>query len=124
MSSSQLPPIGLALAAVVVFGSGFWLSRAGRPYGPASLNVHKLVDLAAVIVLGVMVCRASRVSLLSAGEWLTVTLTGALFVALFATGAVSSAAEAPPKWVVRLHHLAPWAAVVLAALTAYLAAGA
>lgn len=117
MPPAELWIPGLAIATAVVFGSGIALTRAGRPYGTALLNVHKLVDLAAVVAVAVIVYRAARAGSLSGGEWAVVAATGALFVALFATGAVASAATKPPTWVMRAHRIAPLFGLALAAST-------
>lgn len=119
MSADQLRVVALLCSAAVVMVSGYLLTRRGRPYHPVLLNVHKLVDLAAVIVTGVMVYRAGQSSALSAAEWASAALTAAVFVALFASGGVVSATENPPAWVLWLHRLSPWAAVTLAGVTVY-----
>ena len=122
--SEPIAVIGLLAAGVVVFASGFVLHRAGSPYGSALLNLHKLVDLAAVVALAVMAYRANSASPLPPSVWAVVGVTGALVVALFATGAIASAAKSPARWVLRVHQLAPWLALVLAAAAVYLARGA
>ena len=122
MSSSLLQTLGLVLAAVVVFGSGVLLTRSGKPYGSALLNLHKLIDLAAIVVVGVKVYQAAQADGLPALEWGITALTAALFVALLASGGVASGAQAPPKWVLWVHRVAPWIVLALAAATVYLTA--
>lgn len=121
MSTSTLRVAGLLVSGVVIFGTGIMLTRAGRPYGTAVLTVHKLVDLAAVVVIGVMVYRANRAVPLSAVEWAIVLAAALLTIATFATGGLVSASENPPEWAVRLHRIAPWVAGLLAAASAYIA---
>jgi hypothetical protein len=94
MSTTQLRVIGLLVATVVIFGSGVWFTRAGRPYGVALQTVHKLVALA-----------------------------GLFAVATFASGGVVSASETAPVWVLWLHRVAPWFGGVLAAASACFAIG-
>jgi hypothetical protein len=122
MSASQVRSFALVLSGTIVFGTGFWLSRGGRPYGTALLTIHKLVDLGVVVAIGLMVYRAGRVSAPSTLEWAVLALATAAVVAAFASGAVVSASETAPKWVAGLHKVAPWLAGVLAALVAYAAA--
>ena len=116
--------IGLLVAAGVVFASGFLLHRSGSPYSSALLNLHKLVDLAAVVVIAVRLYRANSETPLSVSVWAVIGVTGALIVALFATGAIASASKSPARWVLQVHQLAPWLALVLAAAAAYLTRGA
>jgi predicted small integral membrane protein len=114
MTPVQMRAIGLGLAGVVVFGTGVWLTRTGRPYDTALTTVHKLVDAAAVIVIGVMTYQAQRSSPLTALEWTVIVAAAVLTIALFATGGVASAIETPPTWVLALHRVAPWLAGILA----------
>lgn len=105
MSTTQLRVIGFLVAAVVIFGSGVSLTRAGRPYGVALQTVHKLVALAAVVVVGVMAYQASRAGALSTLESTVVRLAGLFAVATFASGGVVSASETAPVWVLWLHRV-------------------
>ena len=123
MSAIQLRAIGLILCAAVVFGTGGWLTSAGRPYGVALQTVHKLVALAAVIVIAVTVYDPMRVGAVSAGESIVIWVAGLLVIASFASGAVVSASDSAPFWVLRLHRVAPWFAGVLAAVGVYITAG-
>jgi hypothetical protein len=119
MTAAQWRTAGLLVSAVVVFGSGIWLTRAGRPYGVGLTTVHKLVDLAAVIVIGVMVYQSHRASPLSMSEWVVVGLAAVLAIAAFATGGVLSASEDAPAWALWIHRVGSWFAGVLALASVY-----
>ncbi len=120
MSPAYARAAGLVAAAVVVFGSGIWLTAVGRPYSTAVTTVHKLVDLAAVIVIGVMVYQANRAAPLSALEWTVIGAAAVLVVATFASGGVVSASSDPPAWAVLVHRVAPWLAGIAAGAGVYL----
>jgi hypothetical protein len=122
MSASLVRSLGLLIAGIIVFGTGFWLSRAGRPYGTALLTVHKLVDLGVLVAIGLMAYRASRASAPSALEWVVVAFAVVAVIAAFASGAVASASDPVPKWALVLHKVAPWLAGGLTALVAYFSA--
>jgi hypothetical protein len=117
MSSSVLWSIGLTLAAVVVFASGFRLRAAGRPYAGWLVNVHKLVDLAGIVGIAVLVYRAS--SEVSPAGWVLVAVAAALLIALLVTGGLLSAIEEPPPRVLAFHRIAPWIAVMCAVAVVY-----
>jgi hypothetical protein len=117
MSSS-----GLVLAAVVVFGSGFVLARAGPPYGTLLFNVHKLVALAAVVVIGLMVRRANQAGALAPWQWASVWAAGLAVLATIAAGGAVSASERTPSWVRGFHRYTSWLAAALSAAAVYLAA--
>jgi hypothetical protein len=112
--------IGLVVAAVIVLASGIWLTRSGRPYGGLLLNVHKLVDLAAVVVIGIAVYQANRVAPLSPAEWLVIVGAALFVVASFASGGVISGVQSPPVAVLWLHRVGSWVAAALAAASACL----
>jgi hypothetical protein len=119
---SDIRTIGLVVAAVIVIGSGVWLTRSGRPYGSLLLNAHKLVDLAAVIVIGIAVYPANRAAPLSAMEWIVIGAAALLVVVAFASGGVISGMQSPPTAVLWLHRVGSWVAAALAAASAYLIA--
>ena len=112
--------IGLLIAGGIVLASGIWLTRSGRPYGVALLNVHKLVDLVAVVVIGVAVYQANRAAPLSPADWAVTGAAGLVVIATFATGGVASGMQAPPTWAVTAHRVASWGAALLAVVSVYL----
>ncbi len=122
MSIDGIKSAALAIAAAVVLATGVWLTRSGKPYGAVLLNVHKLVDLAAVIVIGIAIYGANGTAPFSAAEWLVVVATAVLVVAAFASGGVISGMQQPPVAVVWVHRIGSFAAVLLAAASTYLVA--
>ena len=123
MSAIQARVIGLIVSAVVIFGSGVWLTSAGRPYAIALQTVHKLTALAAVIVSGVPVYQAMRIGVLPTAESIVAWVAAVLVIASFASGGAVSASDAEPTWVLWLHRVAPWFAGVLTAVSVYFTAG-
>lgn len=123
MGSGVAWGVALVLGAAVVLASGFRLSRLGAPYGSALLNVHKLVDLAAVVVVGFAIYRHNLVAALSTSEWIIVGLAAFFVLATFATGGVASGAKSPPPWVVTIHKITPYPAVALIGLALYVIGG-
>lgn len=114
--------VALAVAAVVVLASGVWLTRAGRPHSGLLLNVHKLVDLAAVVVIGVAAYQAHRAAPLSAMEWSVLAAAAFFVIAAFASGGVVSAMQAPPVAVLWLHRVGSWGCAGLLGACVYLLA--
>jgi hypothetical protein len=108
------------LVFIVIFASGYWLSRAGKPYSVVVLTVHKLISLAAVVLLVITMAQAQRVATLSALELIAGVVTGLFFIALMATGGLLSSDKEMPAVVLRLHQIAPYLTVLAAAVTLYL----
>lgn len=122
MRSDALRSVGLAVAAVIVLGTGIVLTRAGRPYGPLLLNVHKLVDLGAVVFIGVIAYQTNRTTPLPSSTWLILAVAAALVVLTFATGGVVSGMREAPAWALWVHRIGSWVAAALAAASVYLLA--
>ena len=120
MSTSQLWIVGAVCFYLVVFVSGFWLSRSGKPYNQAILSLHKLVALAGAILLGIVLYRVSRVARLSAAELAAGVVTGLFILGLFVTGALLSIDKPMPAIVSKLHHITPYLAVLSTAVALYL----
>jgi hypothetical protein len=123
MSTSHLWIVGAVCFYLLVFVSGFWLTRSGKPYNQAILTLHKLVALAGAILLGVLLYQASRVAPLTAAELAGGIVTGLFILGLFVTGALLSIDKSMPAIVARLHHITPYLAVLATAVALYLLLG-
>jgi hypothetical protein len=120
MDADQLRIVGAGLVFVVIFVSGYWLSRAGKPYNVIALTVHKLISLAAVVLLVIVMIQSGRIAALGAIEIVAGVVTGLFFLGLIATGGLLSSDKQMPAVVLRLHQIAPYLAVFSAAATLYL----
>lgn len=105
---------------LLIFVTGFWLSRSGRPYGVLLLTVHKLLSVGAVVFLTVVIVRVNRSVGLGSREWIVAIVTGLLFLGTIATGGLLSATKPMPELVHRLHQVAPFLTLVSMAATLYL----
>jgi len=113
----------LAVAAVIVFATGLLLTRTGRPYGTLLLNIHKLVDLAAVVFIVVQAVGVARGPGLETLDWALVVAAGLATVATFVTGGLLSASDSAAAWLVTAHRLLSGPLFVLLAATLYRLAG-
>jgi hypothetical protein len=120
MSTSQLWIVGAVSFYLLVFVSGFWLSRSGKPYNSVILTLHKLIALAGAILLVIVLYRTSRVAALDAAELAASVVTGLFILGLFVTGALLSIDKPMPAIVSRLHHISPYLAMLSTAVTLYL----
>ena len=122
MSSTAIL-IGLAAAALVVCASGVVLTARRRPYGVALQNVHKLVAVAATVVVAWMVYVAATVASFSTVGLFTAVSTTVLLVVAFASGGIVSAREDAPAWVLWAHRALSWVTVLAAAAIAGMVTG-
>jgi hypothetical protein len=108
------------LIYLAIFVTGFWLSRKGRPFSVALLTAHKLVSLAAVVLLGFVVYRVTWEAALRAVDWIAVAVTGLFTLGTIATGGLLSAGEPKSAAVLWAHRITPFLAVLSTAATLYL----
>jgi len=89
---------------------GFWLSHVGKPYNGLLFNVHKLIALACVVLLGIQFSKT-----LQSPDWLITALlvvSSLCVIALFASGALMSAGQLDYALMLTIHRIAPVVLVV------------
>ena len=123
MSATELRVVGVALAFLLIFGSGILLTKSGKPYSTALFTIHKLVGLAAGVWLGVIVYQANRAAPLGPAEIVAIAVTVLLFIGTVAAGGVLSVDKQTPAVVLRLHQVVPVLAVLATAGTLFLLLG-
>lgn len=120
MSITLWRVVGAALFVLVIFFSGYWLHRSGRPFSGLVLTAHKLVALAAAVLLVIVVYRAVRADELGPLGLVAGLVSGLLFLGTGITGGLVSASDRMPAAVAAVHRLAPYLTVLTAALALYL----
>jgi hypothetical protein len=122
--NAVLPRMALVVAAfVVVFVSGYSLTRSGSPYSTALLTAHKLVAVAvlAYTVYAAWAAHAGERGL-GAAELAVVVAAVVLFAATIATGGMLSTAGTFPPIVGILHRVGPYLTAAATLLSLYLLA--
>ncbi len=120
MNAGWLRILVVVVGFVVLLGTGYWLSRAGKPYSTILFTVHKLVSLAMLVFIIWSAIDANRTAALEPSAWVVVSLVALAFVALIGTGGALSAMASPPGIVRWLHKIVPYAAIPLTGLWLYL----
>ena len=120
MSTTQLRIAGIALLFLIIFLSGYWLSRSGKPYGGLLFNVHKLIALGALVLLFLVIRQANGVTQLNATEIAASVVTGLFFLGMIISGGLVSTDLSLPAFVRKLHHIAPYLTALSTAVTLYL----
>jgi hypothetical protein len=121
VSASRIAVIGALFLLTLAFG--VWLSHTGKPYSSLLFNIHKLIALGAVIVTGITVYQARATVTIGSFTFVASVATGLLFVTLFVSGALLSIGKPDSAAILIVHRVAPWLAVITAALTLYSLAG-
>jgi len=121
--STTLRVLTTGTCFAVVLASGFWLSRSGKPLNVGVSTIHKLVALAAAVLLVMTVRRLHHAAPLTAGQLSVTAVTGVLFASLAATGGLLSVDKPMPALVRVVHHLVPYLTIISSAATFYLLLG-
>lgn len=104
---------------LVIFGSGFWLSRAGKPYNGLLFNFHKLIALGALAFLAVTITRVGRAQSLQPGQIAAAGTAALCFVVMIVTGGLVSVEKTFPAFVPLAHRLFPYLTVVASGVALY-----
>lgn len=115
--SRLLNPI---LGFLVTVAFGFWLSRVGKPYNGLLFNVHKLVALASVILAGMAVYQVLKVMDVAALIVLLLVLGALSIIALFVSGALMSAGKGEYRVMKLVHNISPFVLVIAMGYAMYL----
>jgi len=110
----------LLILAVMVFWAGYWLHRAGSPYGPFVLAFHKLAALAAIVIIASLLVGVQRSVGLSAGDAYVIAAAVVLLIVAMASGGVISAMETVPQWVLVFHRIIPYFIAIAASACVYI----
>jgi hypothetical protein len=120
MITSKLIAAGILFLLTLI--SGVILSRSGRPLNIGLVTIHKLIAVGTVVLVGMAVYQLYKTA---DGkviiEMSFMIITGILFLALIATGALLTREEMQlPEVVLKLHQAAPFLALISSSINIYL----
>jgi hypothetical protein len=120
---TMLRAVVAGVLLLLVFLTGIWQSRKGRPLNVGISTVHKLVGLAAGVLLLVIIYQRNRVVPLNATEWTAIVVTGLCFLGTVISGALLTSAEPRPPALLRVHQIVPVLTALSTGATLYLVLG-
>jgi hypothetical protein len=112
--------VGAGLSFLLIFLSGIWLSRSGKPLNNIILTIHKLISLAAAVFLVVTIYQTNQVATLSGIEAIAAGVTGLLFLGTGIAGGLLSTDKPVPAAISWMHRITPFLTVLSTAVTLYL----
>jgi hypothetical protein len=112
--------VATGLLFLGIFGSGIWLSSLGKPLNTGILTVHKLVSVAAAVLIGMTVSQLNSQAKMSPVEIGATVVTALLFVLTVATGGLLSIGTPVHAAVSTAHRVGPFLTVLSTAVTIYL----
>ncbi len=90
MNPTQLRIIGVGILFLLIFLTGYWLSRLGRPLGTVPLNIHKFIALADVVLIVATIYWINKSASLQPAVLAGVIVGMVLFAATIVTGGLVS----------------------------------
>ncbi len=120
MNTIQFKIIGTGLVFIVIFLSGFWLSRNGAPYGTGLVTLHKLIALGVFVFLVVTMVQVNKAVGLSNLEWALGIVTAVLFIGTIIMGGLITTNLILPAVVRTLHHITPYLTMISTVATLFL----
>ena len=117
MSINPLTVLAAITLFVLVFVLGFVLKRRGRPHHVLLLTAHKLLALAALILMALTVIRINRATPLATATLVVAAATALLFVVAIVSGGLVSTDKPAPAIALTLHRVTPFVTIAGAAAT-------
>ncbi len=125
MNAIQSKAVVTGICFLLIFVSGYWLSRSGKPYPVGIFTLHKLITLGVMIYLAVTLSGIHKVAPLQGGQIAVVALTAVCFLAMLASGGMLSVEKVMqgivmPGFVHRVHQVLPYLTAASAGAMLYL----
>ena len=122
MNTNLMRVISMGAGFLIMFLTGFWLNRTGKPYGTLIFGIHKLIGVGLGILLFIMIKQINQANNLNTLEIIVVTITALLFLATVITGSLLSipVSNPMPEIVRTLNKLFPYITVISSALTLFI----
>ncbi len=120
IAAMQVKLVGAALLLFLSFILGYWLNNLGKPYQIALLTSHKLISLAAFVLLCIGVYRLGQNNEINTLVYGFAIISGLLFVITIISGGLLSTSLVLLGLVKSSHHISPFLAVLFSGVTLYL----
>ena len=119
-NTSKLVAAGILFLFTLI--SGLIVSRSGRPLNIWLVTVHKLIAIGTVVLIGMAVNQLYKTADGKVFiEMSVMVISGVLFLALIATGALLTREEMQlPEVVLKIHQVTPSLALIFSTITVFL----
>jgi hypothetical protein len=112
--------ISIGILFLLIFLSGFRLSVSGKPYSGVLFNVHKLIALGTVLLIGYLVYQTQQTAPLQTLQIAATAVTVLFFVITIIGGGLASLDQGIPPIFLRVHQITPYLTLFSSAVTLYL----
>ena len=126
--ADQTKIITVGILFVVIFLSGFWVSRSGKPYHAVIFNLHKLIALATGVYLLRTIYLSHQFTPLDPNQIKILGVMGIIFMVIvvaggllsvFAEGGLSQVSQSVQGGVLIVHKTFPYLGLVSTGLFIY-----
>jgi len=104
MTTNQTRILIIGLLYLLIFASGFWLSKSGKPFNTIVLTIHKLISLAVLVLLIIIIYRFHEGAKLGAVELAFTLVMSLFFLSTIISGGFLSTGKSLPA-AIRIVHL-------------------
>jgi hypothetical protein len=123
MGTIQFRIVGAGLFFLLIFLSGFWLRRSGKPYNTIIFSIHKIIGLTAGVYLIMTVYQIHQPASLNPVEITAIIVSVLFFSGTVAAGGLLSIDKPMPAAISMMHKLSPYLTVLSTMVTLYLFVG-
>jgi hypothetical protein len=120
MKITLMKLICIGILLIIIFFSGKWLHRSGKPYNSILLNVHKLIALGVGVFLIVVLMQSHRYLPLNTMTVVIAAITGVFYLITGITGGLVSTDLVLPSFMNIIHIYTPYFIFCLTVGTLYL----
>jgi hypothetical protein len=120
MNAYQSKLATTAVLFLLIFLSGFWISRSGKPYPMLVFTLHKLTGLGVLIFLALKFFQSRQIAPLTTLQIGIAAFAALCFITMIVTGGLSSVDKAMPDAIRKVHQIIPYLTVASAGISLYL----
>jgi hypothetical protein len=120
MNSLHLKIFVCVIIGLVVFATGIWMNKTGKPYNSFLLTLHKLIVVCFFVYLSVICYQLNKSEALSIIELTCCWLTISIFICAIITGGLISADIKLPLLVNIIHKAISFVSVITTGILIYL----
>jgi len=120
MNTFQIEIVVVVLIAIVVFISGYWLNKLGKPYNTIVLTAHKLISFGISVYIVIMCYQLNKTETFASIEYGLFISMLIVFISAIASGGFLSSNNQIPSFVQIIHRVSSIASVIFTGILIYL----
>ena len=120
MNTFQIKIVVVVLIAIVVFISGYWLNKLGKPYNTIVLTAHKLISFGISVYIVIMCYQLNKTETFASIEYGLFISMLIVFISAIASGGFLSSNNQIPSFVQIIHRVSSIASVIFTGILIYL----